>query len=112
MTTDPHRRRCLAWLALGTAASWPGVAAAASSSDIAAPNVVPISPRLVTSGQPTAEALARLGGQGFQAVIYLAPLTLPNAVKDEPEILARQHIAFVNIPINFGKPGVADFEQV
>jgi protein tyrosine phosphatase (PTP) superfamily phosphohydrolase (DUF442 family) len=56
--------------------------------------------------------LARLGEQGFQAVLYLAPLTLPNAVKDEPEILARQHIEFVNIPINFGKPTGEDFEQV
>lgn len=112
MTTDPQRRRTLAWLALGTSCLWPGLASAASSADIAAPNVVPISPRLVTSGQPSAQALAGLGEQGFQAVVYLAPLTLPNAVKDEPEILARQHMAFVNIPIDFGKPGAEDFEQV
>ena len=112
MTTDPQRRQCLAWLAFGAATSWPRLATAASSADIAAPNVVPVSPRLVTSGQPSAEALARLGEQGFQAVLYLAPLTLPNAVKDEPGILARQHIEFVNIPIDFGRPGTADFEQV
>ena len=79
---------------------------------LAAPNVVTITPKLVTSGQPSAEALARLGEQGFQAVLYLAPLSLPNAVLAEPEILARQHIEFVNIPINFGKPTAEDFEQV
>jgi protein tyrosine phosphatase (PTP) superfamily phosphohydrolase (DUF442 family) len=79
---------------------------------LAAPNVVPITPKLVTSGQPSAEALARLGEQGFQAVLYLAPLSLPNAVAAEPEILARQRIEFVNIPINFGKPSAEDFEQV
>jgi protein tyrosine phosphatase (PTP) superfamily phosphohydrolase (DUF442 family) len=83
-----------------------------SEGTLAAPNVVPITPQLVTSGQPSAEALARLGQQGFQAVVYLAPLTLPDAVKDEPEILARQHIEFVNIPIAFGKPTAQDFEQV
>jgi protein tyrosine phosphatase (PTP) superfamily phosphohydrolase (DUF442 family) len=83
-----------------------------SEGTLAAPNVVPISPKLVTSGQPSAEALAGLGQQGFQAVVYLAPLTLPDAVKDEPEILARQHIEFVNIPIPFGKPTAQDFEQV
>lgn len=100
--------------ALGLAA-WAGLGfplAARSEPTLAAPNVVPITPRLVTSGQPRAEALSRLGEQGFQAVAYLAPLTLPDAVPQEPEILARQHIEFVNIPIPFGKPTVEDFEQV
>lgn len=35
------------------------------------PNLVEITPRLITSGQPSAEALAGLGAQGFEAVIYL-----------------------------------------
>jgi protein tyrosine phosphatase (PTP) superfamily phosphohydrolase (DUF442 family) len=111
MTLHSQRRRWLIGLAL-SAGGWPCVALAAAPSELAAPNVVPITPRLVTSGQPTAEALARLGEQGFQAVVYLAPLSLPNAVAAEPEILARQHIEFVNIPINFGKPSAEDFEQV
>jgi protein tyrosine phosphatase (PTP) superfamily phosphohydrolase (DUF442 family) len=100
--------------ALGLAA-WAGLSfplMARSQGTFAAPNLVPITPKLVTSGQPSAEALAGLGQQGFQAVVYLAPLTLPDAVKDEPEILARQHIEFVNIPIAFGKPTAQDFEQV
>ncbi|MGM9488443.1 protein tyrosine phosphatase family protein [Ideonella sp. YS5] len=100
--------------ALGLAA-WAGLGIpmmAWGEGPLAAPNVVLITPKLVTSGQPSAEALARLGEQGFQAVVYLAPLSLPNAVKDEPGILARQHIEFVNIPINFGKPSAEDFEQV
>lgn len=50
---------------------------------LAAPNVVEISPRLVTSGQPSAEALAGLKAQGFEAVIYLAPPTVTDAVRDE-----------------------------
>jgi protein tyrosine phosphatase (PTP) superfamily phosphohydrolase (DUF442 family) len=100
-----------ACLALCAAIS-PGLALAAAPSGLSAPNVVPITARLVTSGQPSAQALAGLGEQGFQAVVYLAALTLPNAVAQEPEILARQHIEFVNIPINFGKPSAEDFEQV
>lgn len=38
-------------------------------------NVVKISPLLITSGQPSAEALAGLRAHGFDAVIYLAPPT-------------------------------------
>jgi protein tyrosine phosphatase (PTP) superfamily phosphohydrolase (DUF442 family) len=72
--------------------------------ELRAPNVVAISPTLVTSGQPSAEALAGLSRAGFQAVIYLAPSTVSDAVAAEPEILRRQGIEFIHIPIPFGKP--------
>lgn len=75
-----------------------------------APNVVEISPQLVTSGQPSAEGLAGLAAQGFGAVIYLAPPTVHDAVKDEGLIVARQGLVFVNIPIRFDDPTPQDFE--
>ncbi len=81
-----------------------GVGAQAAEPVIQAPNVVVISPQLVTSGQPTAQALARLGAQGFGAVIYLAPHTVPDAVPNESEIVRQQGLEFVNIPIQFGSP--------
>jgi protein tyrosine phosphatase (PTP) superfamily phosphohydrolase (DUF442 family) len=87
-------------------------AQAASAASLAAPNVVPIGPGLITSGQPTAQALAHLGEQGIQAVIYLAPLTVPDAIADEPALLKRQGIEFLNIPITFDKPVEADFGAV
>lgn len=74
------------------------------------PNVVEITPLLVTSGQPTAEALGKLKEQGFGAVIYLAPPTVQDAVREEPLIVARQGLAFVNIPVRFDNPTEADFE--
>jgi protein tyrosine phosphatase (PTP) superfamily phosphohydrolase (DUF442 family) len=77
---------------------------------IQAPNVVPISARLVTSGQPTAAALAKLAAQGFGAVIYLAPPTVSDAVPSEVDIVRKQGLEFVNIPIQFGKPTEADFD--
>jgi protein tyrosine phosphatase (PTP) superfamily phosphohydrolase (DUF442 family) len=73
------------------------------------PNVVPISPMIVTSGQPTAEALAKLSAEGFGAVIYLAPPTVPDAVPGEANIVQKQGMEFVNIPIPFGEPSAADF---
>ncbi|APV52240.1 hypothetical protein BWI17_02015 [Betaproteobacteria bacterium GR16-43] len=74
------------------------------------PNVVEITPKLVTSGQPSASALAKLKEQGFEAVIYLAPPTVSDAVRDEPLIVTKQGLTFVNIPIQFGKPTEDDFE--
>ncbi len=82
----------------------------ANDATIQAPNVVPISPRLVTSGQPTADALSHLAAQGFGAVIYLAPLTVPDAVPGEADIIRQQGMEFINIPIKFGKPTEADFQ--
>jgi protein tyrosine phosphatase (PTP) superfamily phosphohydrolase (DUF442 family) len=78
---------------------------------IQAPNVVAISETLVTSGQPTPESLANLSKHGFQAVIYLAPPSVPDAVANEPEILRGQGLTFVNIPIQWSKPTEADFQS-
>jgi protein tyrosine phosphatase (PTP) superfamily phosphohydrolase (DUF442 family) len=85
-------------------------ATCASAESLVAPNLVQISPRLVTSGQPTAQALANLKAAGFEAVIYLAPLTVSDAVRDEPLIVSRQGLVFINIPIRFDQPTEADFD--
>ena len=85
--------------------------ALATDTSLNAPNVVVISPRLVTSGQPNRVSLARLNQQGFGAVIYLAPPTVADAVPEEGEIVRKQGIEFVNIPINFGNPTGADFDE-
>ena len=95
---------------LGCALAAPLGAALASAPVLDAPNVVAISPRLVTSGQPTAAALSHLAELGFGADIYLAPPTVPDAVADEAAIVERQGLAFVNIPIKFNNPTAADFE--
>jgi protein tyrosine phosphatase (PTP) superfamily phosphohydrolase (DUF442 family) len=71
---------------------------------LSAPNVVAISPLLVTSGQPSPSALEGLGQLGFHAVIYLAPSTVPDAVMNEAALLAAQGIEFVHIPIPFNAP--------
>lgn len=76
----------------------------------AAPNRVEITPRLITSGQPTAAELAALGDHGFSAVIYLAPPGVPDAVADEARIVGRQGLVFVNLPIAFDRPTAADVQ--
>lgn len=79
---------------------------------VTAPNVVSIDATLVTSGQPSAQALGELGAEGFEAVIYLAPSSVSDAVADEPRILAKQGIEWVHLPIPFGAPTAAHFEAV
>jgi protein tyrosine phosphatase (PTP) superfamily phosphohydrolase (DUF442 family) len=77
-----------------------------------APNPVEISTTLITSGQPSPKALSSLGSLGVQAVIYLAPSSVPDAVKNEPELLRAQGIEFVHIPIPFQKPTEEHFNSV
>ncbi|MBK0392333.1 protein tyrosine phosphatase family protein [Ramlibacter algicola] len=88
------------------------LATAPRAQGIDAPNVVPVTELLVTSGQPTADALSRLGAAGFQAVIYLAPSTVHSAVQEEPALLAKQGIEFVQIPIPFATPSAGHFRTV
>jgi protein tyrosine phosphatase (PTP) superfamily phosphohydrolase (DUF442 family) len=76
----------------------------ARSQSVSAPNVVVISPRLVTSGQPSSSALASIRQLGFDAVICLVPATVLGTVKEEPELLAKQGVEFVYMPIPFNLP--------
>jgi protein tyrosine phosphatase (PTP) superfamily phosphohydrolase (DUF442 family) len=94
--------------AFAAAASVPGMSALAA---VDAPNAVRISPRLDTSGQPSRAFLERLKAEGYEVVVYLAPPTVPDAVADEPLIVGRQRLVYVNIPISFGAPAAADFEN-
>lgn len=77
---------------------------------LAPPNLVEITPQLSTSGQPPAEVLKDLHAQGYEAVVYLAPPNVGDAVKDEALIVGSQGMTFVNIPIRFGNPTEQDFE--
>lgn len=77
---------------------------AGETSGIEAPNVVVVSPTLVTAGQPTSGSLQRLKAQGFVAVISLAPGDTADAVVDEAQILGNQGIEFIHVPIPWQAP--------
>lgn len=74
------------------------------------PNLIAIDTKLVTSGQPSAAWLATLAQQGFEAVIYLAPPTVGDAVREEPLIVGKQGLIWANLPIRFDRPADADYE--
>jgi protein tyrosine phosphatase (PTP) superfamily phosphohydrolase (DUF442 family) len=111
-TASGHARRREAIRTLFAGAlALAGLKAGAQAPTLDAPNPVLISPLLVTSGQPTAASLRQLASLGFEAVIYLAPPTVRDAVKDEADIVRSQGLAYINIPINFNSPSEADFES-
>jgi protein tyrosine phosphatase (PTP) superfamily phosphohydrolase (DUF442 family) len=76
-----------------------------------APNRVDVSPLLLTSGQPTRAFLETLKSQGVEAVVYLAPPTVGDALAEEPKIVGRQGLLYVNIPIVWEAPTAADFQS-
>jgi protein tyrosine phosphatase (PTP) superfamily phosphohydrolase (DUF442 family) len=84
--------------------------ALAKPTEFAAPNLVNITPKLVTSGQPSAEALGTLAQHGFEAVIYLVPSGVHGAVADEAAIVKRQGIEYIHIPIKFDQPTTQDYD--
>lgn len=105
------RRLSATLIALGTCALLIAAPAPAQGLLPAPPNLVSINERLITSGQPSAAWLETLGQRGIEGVIYLAPLSVGDAIPEEPQILARQGIEFVHIPITFNDPGSADFDR-
>ena len=102
-----HTRRAIALFMLALAAS--GCATVDADND--APNRVAINANLVTSGQPSPRELANLSREGYAAVIYLAPSTVPSANPAEPALVTKQGLEFVHIPIPFGAPDDNHFTQ-
>lgn len=72
-------------------------------------NYLPLSPSLVTSGQPTEAQLAAVKAAGFRRVINLAPHGLENSLPDEAGVVARLGMDYVHIPVDFKNPTDADF---
>ena len=97
-------------LVLGPLLAIPITALASDGPTLDAPNVVVISETLVTAGQPDRDSLLALSQLGFQAVVNLAPPTVPDAVADEAELVQGQGIEFINIPVQWKTPSEADFD--
>ena len=77
-----------------------------------AENTIVVTPRLVTSAQPSRAFLETLHAQGFEVLVYLAPPTVPDFVPDEPLIVGRQGLVYVNIPVVWTSPTRQDFESL
>ena len=100
----------IAMPALAVQAAESPPAAPAPVAGIVAPNVVVVSPLLVTAGQPDRASLQRLKAEGYDAVISFAPGNTADAVLDEAEILRAQGVEFVHVPIPWAAPEAKHLE--
>ena len=70
-----------------------------------------LSARISTSGKLDRDDPARLAALGVRHVINLALDDHPEALADEPGLLAAQGIAYTHIPIPFDRPTTADYDS-
>ena len=74
-------------------------------------NYLPISDSLLTAGQPTESQLAAIKAAGFVRVINLAPHGLENSLPDEADVIKKNGMDYVHIPVDFKNPSDTDFAQ-
>ena len=70
-----------------------------------------IATKLHTSAQPDKDQLLQLSQVGIEVVINLAHNESPGAVADENERIKSQGILYINIPVDFNRPLLKDFNQ-
>jgi protein tyrosine phosphatase (PTP) superfamily phosphohydrolase (DUF442 family) len=66
---------------------------------------------LWTSGQLSERDVASLPAIGVQLVVNLAPPGSSNALPGEAELVTRQGLAYVQIPVEWERPQTAEFVQ-
>ncbi len=73
-------------------------------------NFLQISDRLATAGQPTIAQYPAIAAAGYQVVINLALTDSPNAVVDEAQIAHDLGLTYLQIPVVWDSPTMADFQ--
>lgn len=74
-------------------------------------NFYPLTPLILTAGQPTVEQFAIIREAGCQVVINLARPTSTNALPDEAELVAAQGMDYVAIPVVWEEPTLDDLAR-
>jgi protein tyrosine phosphatase (PTP) superfamily phosphohydrolase (DUF442 family) len=74
-------------------------------------NFLPLSDRVATAGQPTADQLVALRDGGFEVVINLALRSSTYALPDERAVVAGLGMQYVHIPVDFERPTEDDARQ-
>lgn len=69
------------------------------------------SPNFSSAGQPDRKALDALSEAGFQRIIYLAFSDNESALDHEDRWVKSLGMDYVHIPVDFGQPEIADFED-
>ncbi|NMF57251.1 phosphatase [Pseudanabaena yagii GIHE-NHR1] len=70
-----------------------------------------ISDNIATSGQPTAQELELISQAGYKTILNLAPPNASNALPEEKVIVTNLGMEYINIPVVWDNPIMADFKQ-
>ncbi len=70
-----------------------------------------VSRTLTTSGVVGEERLRELAAQGYALLVNLLPDDSQYAVAGEQAIVEEQGLAYVHIPVDFARPGIADYDR-
>lgn len=73
------------------------------------PNLISVSTRIDTAGQPSEQQLIGLKQAGYDMVINLAPPDALGSIENEGALVTRSGIAYVNIPVDWDSPDIDDF---
>lgn len=72
-------------------------------------NLVIVSDRIHTAGQPSEAQLVGHGAPGYDLVINLVPPTAINAIAKEGSLVTQGGSRYVHIPVDWNKPRYEDF---
>ena len=71
-------------------------------------NLIVLSPRLATAGQPSEAQLRALAGEGWQLVVNLGLMDKRYCLDDERGLVAALGMDYRHIPVEFASPQLAD----
>jgi protein tyrosine phosphatase (PTP) superfamily phosphohydrolase (DUF442 family) len=87
-----------------------GTALCARAAEEMPATFVAVSERIHTSGQPSREQLGELKTRGYAFIINLATPASSGAIPEEGMLVTKTGLSYLNIPVDFRKPGTEDFE--
>ena len=74
-------------------------------------NYEPLTDQIGTSGQPTPQQFQDIASNGYRTVINLAMPDSDNALENEGNLVSRQGMAYVHLPVDFAQPTMQDLQQ-
>lgn len=74
-------------------------------------NFIPLTESIGTAGQPTAEQFADIAAAGYVAVVNLAVPDSHNAVENEGSLVTATGMVYVQIPVKWDSPTLADLKR-
>lgn len=73
------------------------------------PNLISVSKRIDTSGQPSVQQLSGMKQAGYDLIINLAPPDAIGSIENEGSLVSSSDIAYISIPVDWHNPQLNDF---